>query len=149
MLSDPAGNTPSSHRNCWDSSSVETTPRLQELQRGSGDTKVPWCRQHPDPKAHIACTYPGSGLSPGSELPGSWRSSAAPPWPQQCLGSPGGDRWSWSEVAPQSCGRSCRCGCRRCWEAGKLQAQWQSDRAIHQTCSSLITVLCFITTNDF
>lgn len=151
MLSDPAGNPASSHRSLWDSSPVEMAPSVPVRIRRHKGAPTPTPRSQ---RPHcLSCTYPGFGVSPspgpGSELPGSWRSWAAPPWPQQCLGSPGADRWSWNEAAPRSCGRSCRCGCRRCWGAGKLETHWQSDRAINQTCNSLITALCSITINNF
>lgn len=63
----------------------------------------------------------------GLSLPSFWQFSATPPWPQQCPGNPGVCRWSWSEGGPRNSCRSCRCGCRQCWEAGK-QELWQSKR---------------------
>lgn len=50
------------------------------------------------------------GSSANGNSPGSWRLSAAPPWPQQCLGSQAAGRWPESVEAPRS-----SCSCRKCW----------------------------------
>lgn len=132
------GNAPPSHGSQWDSSAaVKITPLIQVFQCGSRDMKVPRCEHH-EPKPRLTVqpvplkVSPSPGL--GSELPGSWRSSTALPWPQRSLDSPGACRSSWNEVAPQNCGRSYRCDCRQCWEAEKSEAQWHLNRSIYQTC---------------
>lgn len=139
-----SGNTPSSHRDPWHSSAAANIrPLMQVFQCGLRDMKMPRC-EHPEPKAQADCPTCSSqgtevSLPPGlgSELPGSWRSSAALPWPQQCLDNQEACRSSWSEVDPQNCGMSYRCDCRQCWEAEELEAQSELDRSVYQTCKQL------------
>lgn len=132
-----------------------STPRSGSALQDSGKTTNRFEHPEPGPKAQADCpTQPsqGIGVSPspglGSQLPGSWRSSTAPPWPLRSLDSQGACRSSWNEVAPRNCGRSCRCDCRQCWEAEKLEAQWQLAFT-GPVSNSLILVLGSNTWNNF